>query len=178
MVDPALENITVRLSGIVSESVVDGVGFRMTVFTQGCIHNCKGCQNPQTHPLDGGEVTDLKYILEEVEKDPLLDGVTLSGGEPFLQAKPLAELSRQLHDRGLDVWCYSGFTYEELQEKAELDENIKALLNEVDVLVDGRFVLEKLDLKLKFRGSTNQRILDMKKTRKFGEPYWLDGMRD
>ena len=176
MVDEKLEDITVRLSGIVSESVVDGLGFRMAIFTQGCKHNCKGCHNPQTHALDGGEVTDLKFILEEIEKDPLLDGITLSGGEPFLQPKPLAVLCREAHARGLDVWCYSGYTYEELCALAETDRDVRALLSEVDVLIDGRFVLEKLDLKLKFRGSSNQRILDMKKTRESGAPVWLEGM--
>ena len=121
-------------------------------------------------------MVDLKFILEEVEKDPLLDGVTLSGGEPFLQPKPLAVLCKELHARGLNVWCYSGFTYEELTAKAETDEDVRALLGEIDVLVDGRFVLEKLDLKLKFRGSSNQRILDMKKTRASGSPVWLEDM--
>ncbi len=176
MVDEKLKDITLRLSGIVSESVVDGVGFRMAIFTQGCKHNCKGCQNPQTHALDGGEVTDLKFVLEEIEKDPLLDGVTLSGGEPFLQAKPLAELCRQVRARGLDVWCYSGYTYEELCALAEKDADVRELLDGIDVLIDGRFVLEKLDLKLKFRGSSNQRILDMKKTRERGCPVWLEDM--
>ena len=175
MVD--LSEVTVRLSGIVSESVVDGVGFRMSIFTQGCKHNCKGCQNPQTHSLDGGELVDLKFILDEVDKDPLLDGVPLSGGEPFLQPGPLALLCEQLHKRGLNVWCYSGYTYEELTETSKTDEDVKALLNGIDVLVDGRFVLDLLDLRLKFRGSSNQRILDMNKTRRAGSPVWLDDMQ-
>lgn len=175
MVDPS--EIVLRLSGIVSESVVDGTGFRMTVFTQGCKHNCKGCQNPQTHPLSGGEEVDLKFILDEIDKDPLLDGITLSGGEPFLQPRPLAVLCEEVHKRGMNVWCYSGYTYEELEELSLSDDGVKALFDGVDVLVDGRFVESKLDLRLKFRGSSNQRILDMNKSRKAGAPVWLDDMR-
>ena len=174
MVD--LKDSTVRLSGIGSESVVDGVGFRMTVFTQGCKHNCKGCHNPQTHDLNGGEIVDLKFILDEADKDPLLDGVTLSGGEPFLQPKPLAVLCDELHKRKLNVWCYSGYTYEQLKELSETDGGVKELLEKIDVLVDGRYSEKERDLTLKFRGSRNQRILDMQKTRELGTPVWLDGM--
>lgn len=175
MVD--FKSVTVRLSGIVSESVVDGTGFRMTVFTQGCKHNCKGCHNPQTHDLNGGETVDLQFILDEVDKDPLLDGITLSGGEPFLQPKPLSLLCEQIHLRKMNIWCYSGYTYEELKELAKEDEDVRALLGEIDVLVDGRFVEKEKDLMLKFRGSRNQRILDMKKTRESGSPVWLEDMR-
>ena len=166
----------IRIADIVNESVVDGKGIRMTVFTQGCKHNCKGCHNPQTHDLNGGEIVDLKFILDEADKDPLLDGVTLSGGEPFLQPKPLAVLCDELHKRKLNVWCYSGYTYEQLKELSETDGGVKELLEKIDVLVDGRYSEKERDLTLKFRGSRNQRILDMQKTRELGTPVWLDGM--
>ena len=176
MVD-GFDNTTVRLSGIVSESVVDGVGFRMTVFTQGCTHNCKGCHNPQTHDPLGGEIVDLQFIADEIDKDPLLDGITLSGGEPFMQPKPLAMLCKYVHERGMNVWCYSGYTYEQLRDKAETDADVSALLAETDVLVDGPFIEEKKDLRLKVRGSSTQRVIDMKKTEKQGSVVWLDGMQ-
>lgn len=172
-----LQDIELRLSGIVSESVVDGTGIRMTIFTQGCKHNCEGCHNPETHDVDGGEATDLKYILGELDKDPLLDGVTLSGGEPFLQAAALAALCREVHKRKLNVWCYSGYTYEQLCRLAETDVGVKSLLDNIDVLVDGKFVLAQRNLQLKFRGSDNQRVLDMTKTRAAGKAVWLQDMR-
>lgn len=164
----------VYLADIVDESVVDGTGIRMTLFTQGCPHRCEGCHNPSTHAYEGGHPFTVAQLLERIARDPLLDGVTLSGGEPFLWAEPLSALCRALHARGLNVWCYTGYTYEELVEKAATEPAVKALLDEIDVLVDGRFVLAERDLLLKFRGSRNQRILDMPATRKAGAPVLKD----
>lgn len=154
----------IRLADIVTESVVDGKGIRMTVFVQGCTHCCKGCQNPTTWDVSGGEEKPLSFITSLAEKDPLLDGLTFSGGEPFLQPAPLSVLAKWCHAHNLNVWCYSGFTYEQLSEMGKSDEAVKTLLGEIDVLVDGKFIEEELDLTLAFRGSKNQRVIDMKKT--------------
>lgn len=151
----------IRIAGTVSESIVDGTGFRYTIFTQGCPHNCNGCHNPQTHDFGGGKLVDTDDLFRECIDDPLNNGVTFSGGEPFCQAEPLYELGRRFKERGLSVWCYSGWTFEELLQKAEREEFTKKLLSVIDVLVDGRFILERRTLSLPFRGSENQRLIDV-----------------
>ena len=155
-----------RIAGIVDDSVVDGEGMRLTVFTQGCPHHCVGCHNPNTHSFDGGRDADTDDILVQVKANPLLSGVTFSGGEPFMQPSPLAKLPRDIHAQGLDIWSYSGFTLEELLAKH--NPAIDALLQEVDVLVDGRYEDSQRDLTLSFRGSANQRIIDMNAWRRTG----------
>ena len=157
-----------QIAGIVDDSIVDGDGCRLTVFVQGCARRCPGCQNPETQPMEGGHAIDTAAILQQMAENPILSGVTFSGGEPFLQPAPLASLARAVHQRGLDVWSYSGFTLEELAKRAEKDKATRALLNELDVLVDGPYEEEQRDLTLHFRGSQNQRVIDMKKTRKTG----------
>lgn len=157
----------IRIAGIINESIVDGWGIRYVVFTQGCPHNCKGCHNPETHDFNGGIVIDTDKLLEDFKEDPLLKGITFSGGEPFAQPKPLTELAKKIHALGKDVTCYTGYVYEDIVA-SENDDWIK-LLEEVDVLIDGPFVLEKKNLKLLFRGSSNQRIIDVKESRKNGE---------
>ena len=156
-----------RIAGTVNDSVVDGDGYRFTIFTQGCPHHCRGCHNPKTWPLDAGRLVDTDELLSAVESNPLLSGVTFSGGEPFLQAPPLVELAGRIHAMGHDVWCFTGYTLEALREKN--DKDIDALLEAVDVLVDGPFLLDRRDLTLRFRGSRNQRVIDMKATRARGE---------
>lgn len=151
-----------RIAGIVDDSIVDGEGVRLTVFTQGCPHHCHGCHNPQTWSLDGGHEIDTEDIVEKLKANPLLSGITFSGGEPFLQPAPLADLARAAHSLGLDVWSYTGFTLEELEKHT----NVQQLLNEVDVLVDGPYVETLRDLTLRFRGSSNQRIIDLKELRR------------
>ena len=145
----------IRIAGLVPESFVDGDGIRFAVFMQGCLHNCAGCQNPETHALDGGRLVDTEEIISALKKNPLLDGITLTGGEPFLQFDAANELARAAKSFGLNVWCYTGFTFEELPASR---------LENIDVLVDGVFVESLRDLNLQFRGSSNQRIIDVKKT--------------
>ena len=157
-----------QIAGIVDDSIVDGDGCRLTVFVQGCARRCPGCQNPETQPMEGGRAIDTAAILQQMAENPILSGITFSGGEPFLQPAPLASLARAVHQRGLDVWSYSGFTLEELAKRAEKDKATRALLNELDVLVDGPYEEEQRDLTLHFRGSRNQRVIDMKKTKKAG----------
>ena len=152
----------IRLAGIIRESIVDGPGIRFVVFTQGCKHNCKGCHNPETHDLNGGYETDTDKILEEIKKNPLLKGVTFSGGDPFLQAYPLSLLAKEIHKLNLDVVVYTGYTYEQLLTGFDEHPDWKDLLKETDILIDGPFILEKRDLRLQFRGSGNQRIIHIK----------------
>lgn len=148
----------IRIAGLVNDSIVDGPGFRFTVFTQGCPHHCVGCHNPQTHDFQGGSDMDTDEIVARFKKNPLLDGITLSGGEPFCQSEACAELARAARALGLNVWCYSGYTFEELLNGKD---EWKTLLQELDVLIDGRFVLEERSLECKFRGSRNQRVIDV-----------------
>ncbi len=153
-----------RIAGVVKESIVDGPGLRFVVFAQGCKHNCFGCQNPHTHSFTGGTLVTIDSILEQVKKNPLLDGVTLSGGEPFEQAEVLSKLARRVKKLGLNVITYTGYTYEEIVAGFGELEGWDSLLNATDILVDGRFMLDKKNILLKFRGSENQRIIDVKET--------------
>lgn len=150
-----------RIAGTANDSIVDGPGIRFTVFTQGCPHNCEGCHNPQTHDFNGGTVIDTDEILEKIKGNPLLDGVTFSGGEPFCQAEALAYLGRQIKLLGLDVVTYTGYTFEKLL--SEHDKNHWGeLLETTDFLIDGQFILAQKDWNIKFRGSSNQRYIDCK----------------
>lgn len=151
----------IRISGTVSESIVDGPGLRYVVFTQGCPHNCEGCHNPGTHDFSGGKVVDTNELFEECTSDPLNKGVTFSGGEPFCQPEALYELGMRFKERGYHLMCYSGWTFEELLEKGKHEEFVQKLLSILDVLVDGRFILSRRTLSLPFRGSDNQRIIDV-----------------
>ncbi|WP_195985492.1 anaerobic ribonucleoside-triphosphate reductase activating protein [Clostridium sp. D33t1_170424_F3] len=155
-----------KISGIEPESIVDGKGIRYVIFTQGCPHHCPGCHNPQTHDFAGGREADTDALLAEIRENPLLKGVTFSGGEPFCQPGPLALLAEQVHALGKDVTVYTGFTYEQLQSRH--DAGIDALLAQADVLIDGRFEEAQKDLTLLFRGSRNQRVIDMNRTRAQG----------
>lgn len=153
----------VRIAGIVKESIVDGPGIRFVVFAQGCPHHCEGCHNPATHDFNGGNLVDIETIINEMKKNPLLDGITLSGGEPFEQPKGFCELAKRSKELGYHVMAYTGYTYETLMQKK--DEQRLLLLENTDLLVDGKFEAEKKSLMLKFRGSKNQRIIDMNKSR-------------
>ncbi len=142
------------------DSIVDGEGIRTVLWTQGCPHHCKGCHNPQTHDFNGGFLVDTSEVIDELKKIKGQDGITLSGGDPMCQAEALVEVCKAAHDMGLNVWCYSGFTY----EKILLNPKQRELLNYIDVLVDGKFILEEKSLDIYFRGSKNQRIIDVKKS--------------
>ena len=157
-----------RIAGTVNDSIVDGPGIRFTIFTQGCPHNCKGCHNPQTHDFSGGTVVDTDELLAKIKGNPLLDGVTFSGGEPFCQAEALAFVGRQIKELGLNIVTYTGFTFEQLYERRESD-GWQKLLEVTDILIDGPFILEQKDWEIKFRGSTNQRYLDCQASLKEGK---------
>ena len=149
---------TLCISGVIPESIVDGPGIRYTLFVQGCPHHCPGCHNPQTHPFEGGLIRTLDSIEQDIRQNPLISGVTFSGGEPMCQAGPLAELARRLKSAGKNIICYTGYTFEQLMERQDPEQ--LDLIAQCRYLIDGPFLMEKKSMMVKFRGSTNQRILD------------------
>lgn len=155
---------TLKIAGTVSDSIVDGPGLRLAIFTQGCPHRCEGCHNPQTHDFDGGEDVTLESLLDKIKGNPLLDGVTYSGGEPFCQAKQLYELGVEIKKLGMNIVTYTGYTFEYLLEHSNEENCYEKLLFVTDYLIDGPFELDKKNILLKFRGSSNQRILHVPKS--------------
>jgi anaerobic ribonucleoside-triphosphate reductase activating protein len=153
-----------QVYGTVNDSIVDGPGLRFSVFVQGCPHNCPGCHNPGSHPFAGGTVMTTAELLERIKANPLLSGVTFSGGEPFCQPLPLAELGREVKALGLNIVTFTGYTFEYLYEKRSSKAGYDALLSVTDWLIDGRFMEELRSLELHFRGSSNQRIIDVPKS--------------
>ena len=160
---------SIRIAGVVRESIVDGPGFRFVVFCQGCPHACEGCHNPETHDFAGGKEIKIERLLEEIDKDKLLAGVTFSGGEPFCQPEGFLELGKRVKERGLTITVFSGYTFEQLTEMSIQNEAIRELMEITDILIDGPYVKSLRDLTLQFRGSSNQRIIDMNVTKKVGE---------
>ena len=157
----------IRLAGVVPESIVDGPGYRLAVFVQGCPHGCPGCHNPATHDVNGGYTGDTDEIIAQMGKNPLVRGVTLTGGEPMLQCAALLEVAKAAKEKGMNVWCYTGFTLEALEKENRPDR--MALLEAVDVLVDGPYLAHERSIDLLYCGSRNQRLIDMRKTRVTGE---------
>ena len=154
------ETVPLRLAGVVEDSIVDGPGLRLTLFTQGCPHGCPGCHNPETHPLRGGSLHSQASLLARYAENPLLAGVTFSGGEPFLQAAPLAALAARIHALGGSVITYTGYLFEDLAGRARKDAGIAALLDATDLLIDGPYIAALRSLDIAWRGSSNQRLLD------------------
>lgn len=142
------------------DSIVDGEGIRTVVWTQGCPHNCKGCHNPSTHDFTKGALVEVNDVIKELEQLKNQDGITLSGGDPVCQSEACIEICKAAHRLGLNVWCYTGFTFEQMLTNPKHRE----LLNHIDILVDGKFILEEKSLDIYFRGSRNQRIIDVKKS--------------
>lgn len=151
----------VLLAGMIPESLVNGIGLRFVLFAQICKHNCKGCFNPETHSPSGGEWFHLSDIITKLKSNPILSGVTFSGGDPFEQADKFAYLAKSVRTSTFDVWCFTGYTYEYLLENRHNYKGWDELLNHIDVLIDGPFEQENYDPNLKFRGSNNQRIIDV-----------------
>ena len=148
----------IRLAGLVNDSIVDGPGLRLAIFTQVCPHHCPECHNPQSHDPEGGEWHDTEVLAALAAENILLDGITLTGGDPFVQPEACADLARRAHNAGLNVWCYTGYVFEELLTGKQ---EWRALLENVDVLVDGPFLRAQKTLDKRFRGSANQRIIDV-----------------
>lgn len=163
-----------KISGVVKESIVDGPGIRYVVFTQGCPHHCEGCHNPQTHDFEGGKYVKIDDIVEDIKKNPLIKGVTISGGEPFMQATQVAKLISKLDENKYNVMTYTGFEYEYLLKNANEDNGYMKLLQNTDILIDGKFDISKKSFFVPFRGSTNQRAIDLKKTLSEDKLYLYD----
>ena len=161
---------TIRIAGVVKESIVDGPGLRFAVFTQGCAHHCPECQNPETWDFEGGYDCGIDKILKAMDENPLLDGITMSGGDPLYQAEASYSLCSKVKEKGLNVVVFTGYTYEELMELEKKDPWIEKLLSVTDILIDGRYEKDKRDLTLIFRGSQNQRVIDMNASREQGKP--------
>lgn len=149
-----------------NESIVDGPGIRSVIWTQGCSHNCKGCHNPETHSFSDGFLMDTKDVIKEIKNNISIDGVTFSGGDPMFQVDACLEIARDLKKMNLNIWCYTGFTFENLIKMSETNNAYLEFLNTLDVLVDGKFVLEKRQISLLYKGSTNQRVIDVQRSLK------------
>lgn len=163
-----------NLSGIQTDSIVDGPGIRTTFFCQGCPHHCEGCHNPETWDFSGGTPMDTETMVKIVASNPLCKGVTFSGGEPFAQAEGFLELAIALKANGYEVASYSGYTFEALLEGTPAQ---RRLLEQIDILIDGPFLLKEKSLELAFRGSANQRILDVPKSLQTGKAVWTTSPR-
>ena len=161
-----------KVYGLVPESIVDGPGLRYAIFVQGCSHHCPGCHNPESQPVEGGITYDVDAIFNDIRVHRIIKRVTFSGGEPFEQPAALAELGAKLKSAGYEVWSYSGYTYEELIAEDPATEEgaaVHALLDTVDVLVDGPFVMELRSLELVWKGSSNQRVINLAAMREAGD---------
>ena len=159
--------MNIRIAGTVEDSIVDGPGLRFVVFVQGCPHHCEGCHNPETHDFSAGKLTTTDALYEMCMENPLCSGVTFSGGEPFCQAEalvPVAEAVKAMHKH---LMIYTGYLYEQLLKMEE--SGVQRLLELADVLVDGPFLMAERNLTLQYRGSENQRVIDLAKTRVAGE---------
>lgn len=156
---------TIRLAApLQTDSIVDGEGIRTVVWTQGCAHNCLGCHNPETHSFNGGYLVSVDDVKKEMSDLVNQQGITFSGGDPLYQVDAVLELAKYAQSIGLNVWLYTGFTYEELKVMMKRNAKLKELLLNVDALVDGKFLLEEKSFDVKFRGSKNQRIIDIKES--------------
>lgn len=147
------------------DSIVDGDGIRTVIWFQGCSHNCAFCHNPQSHDFNGGFEIDVDEVFKEIDNLKYQNGITLSGGDPFFQPEAAFMIAKYAHSKGLNVWSYTGFTYEQLLEIRKTNKFVDELLDELDVLIDGKFEIDKKSLNCKYRGSTNQRVIDLKKTK-------------
>lgn len=174
MIDNSTEEITIRIAGVVRESIVDGPGIRFVVFCQGCPHKCPGCHNETTHDFDGGKDVSVQKIMAEIDANPMLMGVTFSGGEPVCQSRGFLELAREIKKRNLNIIMYSGYTYEEIQKMSEEDDCLRELSDIVDYIVDGRYRQEERDLTLSFRGSRNQTIVDITASKQAGKKITVE----
>ena len=157
-----------------TDSIVDGPGLRAVLWTQGCAHHCPGCQNPQTWDFEGGGLVPIDAVLEAIDELEYQSGLTMSGGDPMYQPEACTEIAKYARNKGLNIWVYTGFTYEQIMKMAEKKPIYREFLESIDILVDGKFIQSKKNLSLLFRGSSNQRLIDMKETLKTGEVVLLN----
>jgi anaerobic ribonucleoside-triphosphate reductase activating protein len=161
-------------SELQTDSIVDGNGIRTVIWTQGCAHRCPGCHNPNTHDFNGGMEKDLNELKTELSSLEFQDGVTFSGGDPFFQPAVCAELAEHVQSLGMNVWCYTGYKFEQLLKLSHVDAAIMKFLENIDVMIDGPFMIAKRSYSLKFRGSSNQRIIDVKASLSQGKTVLLE----
>lgn len=156
----------IRIAGYVDDSIVDGPGIRFTIFTQGCAHHCFNCHNPETWAFDKGKDVDIDELITKIKRNPLLQGITLSGGDPLYQVNACLELVKKVKElnSNLDIIIYTGFTFEELVNNFKKNNDLLSLLKLSDILIDGKYEDSLRDLTLRFRGSSNQRVINLKKT--------------
>lgn len=159
--------MNIQMAGVAGDSIVDGPGIRTAYFCQGCPHHCEGCHNPETWDFAGGTPVDTSELADIARRNPLCRGVTFSGGEPFAQPEGFAELADLLKRDGYEIASYTGYTFEHLRDQGTPAQ--KELLRRLDVLIDGPFVLAQRSLDLVFRGSANQRIIDVPRSLAAGE---------
>ncbi|KAI3349623.1 anaerobic ribonucleoside-triphosphate reductase activating protein [Clostridium botulinum] len=164
----------IRLSGIAYESLVNGPGIRRVFFSQGCNHNCKGCFNPDTHDFNGGEERNIDELIEDVLCNPMIKGITFSGGDPFERADEFSYMAKIFKENNKNIWCYTGYTFEYINDNLERNKGWRDLINNLDVLVDGKFEEDKKEDGLKFKGSSNQRIIDVKESLKSNKVVIFD----
>lgn len=165
----------IRLAGpILKDSIVDGPGIRAVIWTQGCKHACPGCHNPETHSFTGGTLYDVEDIKHKIDELIDQDGVTFSGGDPMYQIEACLELAKYIKTKNLNIWCYTGFTFENILEKAKENKDYLDFLEQIDVLVDGPFILSKRSLSTLYRGSTNQRLIDVPKSLKANKTITIE----
>ena len=170
----SLKEYTLRVAGVIEESIVDGPGIRFVLFLQGCRLHCPGCQNPHTWDFEGGTLVPADEVLARIKGNPLVHGVTFSGGEPFEQAEALLPLAEVLKEQGYNLIAFTGYTLEQLLQKPEC----AAFLEKLDLLVDGPFIEAQKSLALRFRGSRNQRIINVPATRASGWQAVLDELNE
>ena len=170
----SLKEYTLRVAGAIEESIVDGPGIRFALFLQGCRLHCPGCQNPHTWDFEGGTLVPVDEVLARIKSSPLARGVTFSGGEPFEQAEALLPLAEELKAQGYHLMAFTGYTLEQLLQKP----GRAALLEKLDLLVDGPFIEAQKSLDLRFRGSRNQRILNIPASRENGWKAVLDALNE
>lgn len=155
----------IRLAGdMTTDSIVDGEGIRTVIWTQGCIHNCPGCHNPETHSFEKGFLKEVSELCNEIAELEFQDGVTLSGGDPLCQIDACLEIAKFCQSIGLNVWCYTGYKMEDLLKRAKKESKLRELLENIDVLVDSPFILEFKSYNVPFRGSSNQRLINSRES--------------
>ena len=168
-------NDYIRLAAdLQSDSIVDDPGLRTVIWTQGCSHHCKDCQNPQTWDFEGGGLVPIDAVLNAIDELEYQTGITFSGGDPMYQPAACNKIAKYCRELGYNIWVYTGFTFEELIRLSKTKPIYKEFLSNIDVLVDGPFKVEERDLSLLFRGSRNQRLIDIPKTLEAGKIVLLD----
>ena len=166
---------TIRLAAdLQSDSIVDGPGLRAVIWTQGCSHHCRGCQNPQTWDFEGGAEVPIDMVLEAIDELEYHDGITFSGGDPMYQPESCNIIAKYCKEKGYNIWVYTGYNFEQLKRLAKKDPSYIDFLNNIDVLVDGKFVMKEKDLNCLFRGSRNQRLINVPETLKTGKIVLFD----